>query len=211
MRKPLISIALAGAALLHACAGDTLLRPTAEQSPLQSETSGLPQFLSLAAGAPTLTTSSVSFYAVNGQTQEAFIWYHPKAGEPDSSKLVRLRVDRRSLCTRPDGSPITPGDSILITMTVTDSTKQLVEFQPAGLVFCSGRPAKLQMWYVETDHDFNHDGVVNAADDGIEQLLSIWKRETPASPWIKVSSVIEADEDEVEADIPGFTGYLVAY
>jgi hypothetical protein len=149
---------------------------------------------------------------VNGKDSEAFLWYSPRAGAADSSKLARLRIDRRSLCQRTDGTAIAPGDSILVTMTVTDAATQLVELLPHGLVFCSGRPAKLQMWYLEAEHDFDGDGDIDGNDTNIEHSLSIWRRALPGDPWTKVSgSLVELEEDEVEVDLLGFSGYLVAY
>lgn len=197
--------------LALACGGDAALRPSAPDVTQAKSPSGGPHFLSVDSTAPSLASLSVSFYAVKGQGREALLWYSRDPARADSSKLARFRVDRRSLCNRPNGTPIANGDSILITMTVTDPTTQLVEFQPSGLLFCSGRPANLQMWYEETDHDFNHDGVVNNSDLAIERNLAIWKRETPSSPWFALRSIVTSGADEVEADITGFTGYLVAY
>lgn len=194
-----------------ACSSDA--GPTAAVQPdaLQSGANTDPIFLSQAPDAPTLATLSVSFYAVNGEDREAFIWYHASAGEADSSKLVRFRVTRRSLCTRPSGQPIASGDSILITLTVTDVDRQIVKFQPAGLTFCSGRPAKLTMWYEQADHDFDDDGDIDNADAAYERKLNIWRQETAGSPWEKVTTVLSAQADQAEASIGGFTSYVVAY
>jgi hypothetical protein len=96
-------------------------------------------------------------------------------------------------------------------MTVVDPVRQQVKFEPAGLQFCSGKPAKLTMWYEQADHDFDDDGDIDAADATWESFLSIWKQETPTSPWEKVVTVLQDDNDEAEASITGFTSYLVAY
>lgn len=170
-----------------------------------------PIFLETAAGAPTIASSSVSFWAVKGQDREAFIWYNAEPGQTDSTKLVRFRVTKKSLCKRPDGSNIANGDSLQITMTVVDPVRQQVKFEPAGLLFCSGKPAKLTMWYEQANHDFDRDGDIDAADATWESFLSIWKQETPWSPWEKVTTVLQDDNDEAQADITGFTSYLVAY
>jgi hypothetical protein len=205
---------LAGVALLTlaACTTPDASPPTAPAEQVLSKASSDPTFLTLDPNAPVLATPSVSFWAVNGQTREGFLWYHPRAGSADSSKLARLRIDRRSLCQRTDGSVIAPGDSILLTMTVTDPATQLVEMQPHGLVFCNGRPAQLQMWYVEVEHDFDGDGDIDGADTRIERSLSIWRRALPGDPWQRVQgSMVELAADEVEVDLRGFSGYLVAY
>jgi hypothetical protein len=190
-----------------ACAGDG---PT-NVPPVRNDTVGGPTFLTTAAGAPAIAASSVTLWAVKGQDREAIIWYRAVAGRPDSSKLARLRVDRRSLCNRVDGTPIADGDSLRITMTVIDPVRLEVKFEPAGLTFCSGRPAKLNLWWEHTSRDYDKDGDVDSADAALEASFSIWKRETLSSPWIKLASVLRVESDEAEAELTGFTSYLVAY
>ena len=184
-----------------ACGGDTSTGvPTDE-----------PNFLTAATGAPAIAATSVAFWAVKGTDQEAFIWYRAAAGRPDSSKLARLRLDRRSLCNRVDGTAIADGDSLRITMAVIDPVRLEVKFEPAGLQFCSGRPAKLNLWWEHTSRDYDKDGDVDAADAALEANFSIWKRETLTSPWVKLASVLRVETDEAEAELVGFTSYLVAY
>ncbi|MBK8247829.1 MAG: hypothetical protein IPK85_10585 [Gemmatimonadetes bacterium] len=168
-------------------------------------------FLSAAAGAPSIASSSVAFWAVKGQDHESIIWYRATSGRPDSSKLARFRLDRRSLCNRVDGSAMADGDSLRITMTVIDPVRLEVKFEPAGLQFCSGRPAKLNLWWEHTSRDYDKDGDVDAADAALEATFSIWKRETLTSPWIKLTSLLRVELDEAEAELVGFTSYLVAY
>ncbi len=168
-------------------------------------------FLRPAAGAPRIPRRRVSFWAVNGETREATILYQKQPGQPAASKLVRLKVDKRSLVNRPDGTPIAPGDSILITMTLVDSLRLIVDFQPQGLVFAPSRPARATYWYLEADHDFNFDGVVNAADAALESTFRIWGQELPGDPWSDLESVARPGSDQVEARVPGFTRYAVSY
>ncbi len=194
-----------------ACAGDpvapaSVLRPASLQLP-ESEL----HFLQTAAGAPALATTSVSFYAVNGQTRQAEIRYRNLPGVPAPNRLVRFRVDKRSLVKRPDGTPIPVGDSLLITLTVVDTVKMIVDFQPAGLVFNPKKPAKLTLWYLEADHDFNHDGVINAADTALEQIFAIWSEELPGDPWTRLPTVRSPSLDQVEAPVAGFTRFAVSY
>lgn len=193
-----------------ACSADAPLALTDQPTASLSQTSSTPAFLSLDPGATPLADTTVSFYAVKGQDREVFMWYANADGS-DSSKFVRFKVQKESLCKRPNGTNIAKGDSILITLTVTDFDKQIVEFQPSGLTFCSGRPAKLNVWYLEADHDFDHDGDIDAADAAFERGLRIWKREGPTAPWLVIPSMLDEDLDEVEADITGFTSYVVAY
>lgn len=202
-----VLLLMLGAMTGLACTADL---PTTVQ-PVRNDTVGGLTFLTAATGAPAIATSSIAFWAVKGQDKEAIIWYRAAAGRPDSSKLARFRVDRRSLCNRVDGTPIADGDSLRITMSVIDPVRLEVKFEPAGLMFCSGRPAKLNLWWEHTSHDYDRDGDVDTADAALEASFSIWKRETLTSPWIKVASVLRVESDEAEAELPGFTSYLVAY
>jgi len=169
------------------------------------------QFLRPAVGAPALAQKVVSFYAVRGEDRRAEIWYHPRAGEPDSSRLVRLKLDKRSLENAPDGTPIAQGDSLLITMTVADTLKLIVDMQPAGLVFADNREAKLTMWYIETDPDLNLDGVVDTLDAQLEATLTTWRQENPGDLWQQLSGVLDTVDDQIETEITGFTRYAVSY
>lgn len=168
-------------------------------------------FLQTAADAPPLAELSVSFWAVRGQSREAIIWYHAQAGAPDSAKRARLKVPAKSLVRAPDGTPIAPGDSLLITMTVSDAQHQIVDLEPSGLQFAPGRPATLTLFYLEADHDFNEDGVINRADSTIERMFQIWGQEKAGDPWRSFTTQLSIRLDEAEADIPGFTRYAVAY
>ena len=168
-------------------------------------------FLRAAVGAPALAQKTVSFYAVRGEDREAEIWYHPRAGMPDSSRLVRLKLDKRSLIADEQGAPIAQGDSLLITMAVVDTVRLIVDMQPSGLVFAPNREAKLTLWYIETDPDLNQDGVVDAIDLQLESTLSTWRQEQLGDPWDRLSGVLDTGEDQIETEITGFTRYAVSY
>ena len=158
-----------------------------------------------------VVASAVSFWAVNGQARTAVLYYRRHAGSADSTPLARLRLDRRSLVSAPDGTPIAAGDSLLITMSVTDSGRFIVNFEPSGLVFAAGRPASLTLWYRDADLDFNGDGVIDAADTAAEASFRVWRQETLDQPWLQQATVLTADLDEASTDVGGFTRYAVAY
>jgi hypothetical protein len=122
-----------------------------------------------------------------------------------------LIVGSLSLVTRPDGSPIDPGDSLKITISVVDAGKQIVSVEPSGLKFAVGHPATLSMWYIHADHDFNGDGTIDVLDSEIESRLRIIKRETITKPFEKIPSSVTLERDRIDAPIKGFTGYAVAY
>ncbi len=197
---------------LAACASETAA-PTGPASPpsFASANESELHFLTVAETAPDLAGRSVSFYAVRGQDTEASIWYHPHPGAPDSTRLARFRVRKESLVNDVAGDPIAVGDSILITMRVADPDHQVVEFEPSGLLFSRKKPADLTLWYLETDHDFNRDGVIDRADSVLERSFQIWRQEQPGDPYESQTTQLSTNTDQAEAEVPGFTRYVVAY
>lgn len=169
------------------------------------------KLLTVNANAPALANGSVSFYAVKGTNASADIWYRPRAGQRDSTKFLEFRLGGATLDRRPDGSVIANGDSVRITVTVTDPAHLIVQFQPSGLTFSSKDPARLRMFFAEVGDDLDHDGHVDANDDEVEQKLSLWKQESLGLPWFKLASVLVKDSKRVDADLSGFTGYALAY
>ena len=194
--KGLLTVVLL--AVLAACSDSTA--PANVQKPASDL-----HFLRLSASAPAIQATTVSFYAKKGEDREVRV--HFQNGED----YLRFRVFGNSLAQRPDGSAFATGDSIQITITITDPTKLVADFQPAGLKFSTANPARLQFEFGECDKDLNGDGVVNAADAALVPLISTWRQETANAPWVKVSSVVEVQINEVQADITGFTGYALAY
>jgi hypothetical protein len=171
-----------------------------------------PHFVTAASGAPDIANPVVSFWAKRGEDRTGTIYYHSTTSGRDSTPLFSLRVRAKSLWKRPDGSTIADGDSVLITLTVTDPVNLVVDCQPSGLLFSTGTPARLKMSYALTDDDVNHDGVVDSTDQTLTHALAIWRKETATSPWLRVLSSRNSDgAHEVEADIGGFTGYAIAY
>ncbi|MDH5234574.1 MAG: hypothetical protein OEW77_06400 [Gemmatimonadota bacterium] len=167
--------------------------------------------LRAAAGAPEIANPVVTFYAKAGEDREAFMYYRKRPTGNDSTVFVRFRVSKDALLTRPDGSPFAPGDSILITITLTDPTRLIVAFAPSGLRFSTANPAKLKLSFLETDDDLNEDGVVDSRDTALQSLLSVWRRETAAAPWVKQASILAIGSHEIETDVGGFTDYIIAW
>lgn len=199
MSKLSTRIGIIAVAVLAACGGDST-----GPKPITKPTSDL-HFLRLSATAPQLQSTVVSFYAVKGQDREIRVRF--KNGED----FLRFRVFANSLQQRPDRSAIANGDSVLITITITDPTKLQADFQPAGLKFSSSNPARLQFEFGEADKDLNDDGVVNATDASLIPQISTWRQEVAGGEWLKVGSTVEIEITEVQADILGFTGYALAY
>jgi len=170
-----------------------------------------PHFLETAEGAPTIANPVISFWAKKGVKKEVQMVYHRESGGRDSIPFFSLRLRERSLWRRPDGTTIANGDSVLITLTLVDAERGIVDCQPSGLRFADGDPARVKISFHHDDDDLNHDGVVNGTDAAITKTLQIWRKESVSEPWLSMKSRVADGPDEVEADINGFTGYAIAW
>ena len=159
--------------------------------------------------APPLDSTVARFWAKVGDGREVRIEYQPPLDSAED--FLRFEVPGDGLLRKPDGSAFQAGDSILITITVVDASRFLFRFEPSGLQFSSEHPARLKLHYEFSDHDFNDDGVVDAADDAIEHLLDMWGREGTTSPWFRVGSVKFEESDEIDANILSFSEYALAW
>ncbi|HEX9167103.1 MAG TPA: hypothetical protein VF862_14415 [Gemmatimonadales bacterium] len=195
---------LAAAVILGAgsCADDSL-GPT-EKPPAELN------ILRLPANHAPFEATSVSFWARVNQSREGRIYLLDAEGKR-GEEFARLKIDSGSLLARPDGTSFGAGDSVLITMTVVDPPRVLVELQPAGLRFRSDKPAELKLDYGEADDDFDDDGDVDVDDERTEQLLAIWRQEKAGSPFVKLGSVKFEDLEEIEAKLVSFSRYAIAY
>jgi len=212
--RPALAITLA--LVLAACGRESASAPTALRVPDEgvganaAASAALPTFIVADPAAPAIANPILSFWAKRGVESEVFMYYQALPGETDSTEFLRFRVRKRSLQTYPNGQPIAAGDSILITITVTDPINLVVNFQPSGLVFRAGEPAKLKMSYLEADDDYNRDGVVNNADLRTERKLKLWRLHPP-NPWAPQASFLSRSLDEVETYVPNFTSYAIAF
>ncbi|MGQ0538019.1 MAG: hypothetical protein ACT4R6_03655, partial [Gemmatimonadaceae bacterium] len=109
------------------------------------------------------------------------------------------------------GTPIALGDSLQITITVTDLKRIRFRLSPDGLMFNPAAPARLITHYVEADHDFNADGRIDAADLLIETQLANFRQTTLGDPFVRLTSIVNLQLDGIASDLPGFSQYLVAY
>jgi hypothetical protein len=163
--------------------------------------------------APTSTplfNTTVSFYAKRGENSEGSLSFQDGVGG-QGEEYVRLRIDANTLLTRPDNTPILPGDSVLITLSVVDPTEMLFDLQPTGLKFNPAEPARLKIHYDHADGDLNDDGVSDSRDDSIERTLAIWRQESLTDPFVRLTSVLTIETDEAEAELTGFSRYALAY
>jgi hypothetical protein len=164
----------------------------------------------VAAGSTPLFHASESFYAKRGEDREVRLFFQDETGG-QGEEYLRLRVRAGSLLALSDGTPIQEGDSVLITVSVVDPAQMLFELEPSGLTFAPADPAELKIHYSHADGDFNDDGTSNSLDDAIEATLAIWRQEQPGDPFVRLSTLLELELDEVNADLTGFSRYALAY
>lgn len=197
-------------AVVASCAGSDPTQPTA-LTPTLGDTAFNINTVQPAVGAPEIANPVVTFWAVKGESREAYMYYRPRPGRTDSTDFVRFRVPQDALLSRPGGTLFAVGDSVLITITLVDPARLIVRFEPSGLQFDPADPADLKLSFEEVDDDLDDDGDVDGDDLAVQSLLSIWRRETATSPWLRQSSLVTIATDEIETDVFGFTDYVIAW
>lgn len=155
-------------------------------------------------------------------------WFHKRtSGEPEELALtfadegddcggetedfLRLRLDRRSLATLPNGDPISVGDSVFISVKWVGNDSVLFRLTPSGLKFTPGNEARLKIEYDKLNGDLNEDGNHDEDDDEIERRLDIYRQEEGDSLWFPVGTVKIEDQDEIQARLRGFSRFMIAY
>lgn len=199
--------------LLAAWAGAIASCSDSGSPPDDGGTSKPPSDLSVIHVAPSstpLVSTTVSFYAKRGENSEGSLSFQGTGGG-EGEEYVRLRIDANSLLALPNGDPIAPGDSVLITLSVVDPTEMLFDLQPTGLTFSPADPAELKIHYDHADGDLNDDGVSDSRDTVIERMLAIWRQETLTDPFVRLTSVLTIETDEANAELTGFSRYALAY
>jgi opacity protein-like surface antigen len=157
-----------------------------------------------------LLGDSASFYAKAGADRRLELFYRGSSNDTGEAMLT-LEVRASSLLKHPDGSPFQLGDSILITVTIPDTTTFDFVFSPAGLQFNPSDPARLRIEYNYADHDFNGDGHHDSEDDRVRSLLNVWRREPPDTLWTSQGASNSEAFEELEAALLSFSHYAVAW
>ena len=169
--------------------------------------------LHLAQVAPPLYSTTVSFLAKYDEDTEGEIFFADDQGQP-GERFLRFKVDKFALSKKPDGTLFGPGDQVQISITVV-ADSLLFEFQPQGLQFNPLNPAQLNLEYNHAgdnlEGDFNDDDHVDQEDDDIEATLALWHQAMLGDPFVKLQTLVVVDSDEIEAEIPGFSRYALAY
>jgi len=159
--------------------------------------------------AATLDQNEVSFWAFPNRDQAIQINY--LAADGTWQPYLDFVVPAGALAQWPDGQPVAPSDSVLITAQV-DTLSLVVHFQPTGLVFNSLVPARLTVWYTDANPDFDGNGAVDATDGCIEQsLLGVWVQESGTDPWNPVTATQYLPGKLFSATLGHFSDYAVSW
>lgn len=159
--------------------------------------------------APPLYTDTASFWAKVGDGRELHLYYRGASGPGE--EFLRFEVPGDGLLRKPDGTGFSTGDSILISVRVVDPRKFVFDFQPSGLEFSPDHPARLKLAYDHSEHDYDGDGVITAADTAIRSRLDIWRNDPPDTLWYKLNAVNFESYEELDANIYHFTVHAVAW
>ncbi len=159
-----------------------------------------------------LLAKQASFWPKVGEDRAVRLFYQGATAVDTGPLLLELEVPPDGLYKRPDGTAFQSQDSILITVTVVDTTRLLFDFQPAGLQFNPANPARLKLEYANANHDFNGDGVIDARDVAIEaDSLGVWRRDPPDTLWYRQFAIKFGLPEELDADVLSFSQYAVAW
>lgn len=214
MRYPLRSLTLATALLAAAGACADSTGGGGGGTPPDQLT-----YLTLPDTAPALCADSTGGWAVkdpNAQDFEIALEF-PESGDPadclggQTEDFIRLKIEKLALLRRPDGTLISTGDSVFISVKWVGSDSILFDLEPSGLTFDPAKPADLKIEYGELGDDLDGDGDSDADDDDIEQRIDIWRQAEPGDPFVKVGTGKLEDENEIEAKLNGFSRYAIAY
>ncbi|MBI2403270.1 MAG: hypothetical protein HYW06_06830 [Gemmatimonadetes bacterium] len=157
----------------------------------------------------TLSAYLLRFWAYADRDASAEVFY--LASDSTWQPYVSLSVPRGALLSRPDGTLFASSDSIEISIAL-DTAWVLVDLQPTGLVFNPLIPARFSISYAGSDPDYNGDGVVDALDSYIEQvLMGLQVRRYPSDPWEPVDAIHSLLDQLFTADLWHFSEYAVSW
>ena len=193
---------LIGATLLVGCEGSTEpdeddVVPTSELTFIELEST------------ITVPTRDTSFVVTAGQDFRLELLTDPEPGEDDGEEFFEFELDEESLLRRPDGTLFQDGDTITITVHIPGD-EFVAYMEPSGLVFNPNDPAELKWTYGDCDDDLDDDGDVDEDDTEFEEILAIWRQDSPSDPWVRINGVHEPLENEIEIEVDHFTGFALA-
>ncbi len=212
MRVRLFPLRLALAMVAAGCSDFAAPSTPAVPPPLAqtvaTTTTAIPM-LRQAPTAPRLQTYQMSFWARRGTQTTVGVYYRRGPGQPTSEPFLRFKIPINGLVAGANGVPLGRGDSVLITLKI-DTTYFRVDFEPSGVIFSSSSPALLAFWYQDANPDMNGDGVVDGADQLIEQNLAVYSK-SGGSSWGKLVSKNDPTQQAVGAEVLHFSQYAVSW
>ncbi len=197
-------------ALLVAACDDLPTTPNGSAPvPSAAKSSANPLFVQYSDDVAGLVPVDTGFWAVRGEKRELRLSFRQSSGPGSGEEFLRFTVEDKSLLRYPDGRLVQDGDSVFISVHVDPATYAF-RFEPSGLKFSTSDPAELRIRYFHHDADVNHDGHVDGTDATLELRLRIWQQELTTDPWFALASHNKHSDDEIEADVRGFTGFALA-
>lgn len=166
-------------------------------------------FVPVAADAPPLLATEVSFYAKKGETREVQLRYDPAYGY-GNGKCLLLRVPAGALDRDASGRVFAAGDSVLIRVRVVDAGHFHFSFEPSGLRFDPANPAQLEVRHVWAAADLNGDGAVDSRDAAIDQRFGFWRQGRPGERWGRIQTTRDGQLLEARATLTTFSQYALA-
>ena len=163
-----------------------------------------------APNAPALETYQVSFWVRRDKGARVSVDYLPRRGKRDGDRFLRFEVPDYSVASWPGYDRRNKRDSVEITLTI-DPVLVSVQFEPSGLKFKNGNPAKLTFWYGNTDPDLNGDGAVNAADAQLAAQIAIWNGEKKKHKGKRMKSENDWNGRSVTGRVPHFSQYAASW
>lgn len=167
-------------------------------------------FLRFPAEVQPLVTRTGSFWAVKGENRELVLRYAPEEPGEEGEQFLEFRVPSDALLRRPDGTRFERGDSIRITVEVSEDGRFLFDFQPSGLEFDPDHPPRLRVTYRAVGGDLDGDGDEDEEDESLEDEVRLWRQEAPGELWFPMGVIKLEDVDEIDGEIFGFTGFAIA-
>ncbi|MDH3496961.1 MAG: hypothetical protein OER21_09370 [Gemmatimonadota bacterium] len=197
-----IGLALLGAAVACADPGAPGGAALTDGTPSMGGTSA-PVVVAMTDTAPQLETYAAAFWAVQGQRTTFRLHYlapeQDSAGDGELQKHLVVTIPAFTQIVRPDGTCLSEGDSLSISVTV-DGSDLAVELGPDGTAF-TGDPLHLSLWLDYADLRPGLDA----------QSLRIWYRPPDSDDWEPQPTRVIAAGKALLADLRHFSNYAVAY
>src|SRR5262245_48411378 len=208
LRRSLIALALA--LLTVRCADERGALPTgmAPTADMMTPDEAAAHTLHQDASAPALETYQLSFWVRRDKPTDVRVDYVPNPGKKDGDRFLQFQIPDNGIAGWPGVEQLGKHDSVEITLTI-DPVLLSVHFEPSGLIFKQGKPAKLTIWYGHADPDLNGDGVVDATDWDLASQISIWYEGKHKSR--RVRSENDWVRQKVEGKLHHFSEYAVSW